>query len=69
MLLAHSSPDLDPAFLSVVDKLSTRNFFSQFFCLLLFEGTFSSVFKAKKSKRVHKIVEIKVSVTFIACLW
>jgi hypothetical protein len=50
MLLAHSSPDLDPAFLSVVDKLSTRNFFSKFICLLLFESIFSSVFKDKKTK-------------------
>jgi hypothetical protein len=27
---------------------------------LLFEGTFTSFFKDKKSKRSHKIVEIKV---------
>jgi hypothetical protein len=30
------------------------NFFSQFFCLLLFECTFTSLFKDKKSKRVAK---------------
>ena len=29
------------------------------FCLLLFEGTFTSFFKDKKSKRSHKTVGIK----------
>jgi hypothetical protein len=32
----------------------------KFFCLLLFEGTFTSFFKDKKSKISHKAVEIKV---------
>ncbi len=31
-----------------------------FFCTLLFEGTFTSFFKDKKSKRSHKAVEIEV---------
>jgi hypothetical protein len=31
---------------------------NKFFCLLLFEGTFISVFKDEKSKRSHKIAEI-----------
>jgi hypothetical protein len=30
-----------------------------FFCILLFEDTFKSIFKGKKSKRSHKTVEIK----------
>ncbi len=34
-------------------------FFIKFFCLLLFEGTFTSFFKDKKSKRSHKTVGIK----------
>jgi hypothetical protein len=43
------TPDPDPAFSSVADKLPTKN---KFFCLLLFEGTFTSVFieKFKKSQ-------------------
>ncbi len=36
-----------------------------FFCLLLFEGTFISFFKDKKSKRSHKTVESKVFLTFL----
>ncbi len=30
------------------------NFWHYFFCILLFEGTFTSLFKDKKSKRSHK---------------
>jgi hypothetical protein len=37
-----------------------------FFCILLFEGTFSSFFKGKKSKRSHKTAEIKVFLAFFA---
>ncbi len=36
-----------------------------FFCILLFEGTFTSFFKGKKSKRSHKTVEIKVFLTIL----
>jgi hypothetical protein len=36
------------------------------FCLLLFEGTFTSFFKDKKSKRSHKAVGIKVFLTIFA---
>jgi hypothetical protein len=35
----------------------------KFFCILLSEGTFTSFFKDKKSKRSHKTVEIKVFLT------
>jgi hypothetical protein len=38
----------------------------KFFCILLFEGTFPSFFKDKKSKRSHKTVEIKVFLTIYA---
>jgi hypothetical protein len=34
-------------------------FFSKFFCLLLFEATFPSFVKDKKSDRSHKAVGIK----------
>ncbi len=33
---------------------------SRFFCLLLFDATFTSFFKDEKSKRSHKTVELKV---------
>jgi hypothetical protein len=36
-----------------------------FFCLLLFEGTFTSFFKDKKSKRSQKPVGIKVFLVFL----
>ena len=39
-------------------------FFAKFFCLLLFECTFTSVFIDKKSKNSQKIVEIKVFLLF-----
>jgi hypothetical protein len=43
-------------------------FFIQVFCLLLFEVTFTftSFFKAKKSKRSHRTVEIKVFLAIFA---
>ncbi len=43
-----------------------NKFFKKFFCLILFEGTFTSFFKDKKSKRSHKTVGIKV-LTIFAC--
>jgi hypothetical protein len=50
----------------VADKMPTkRKFFSKFFCLLLFDGTFTSVFIDTKSKRSHKIVKIKVLLLFL----
>jgi hypothetical protein len=33
---------------------------NEVFCIVLFEGTFTSFFKDKKSQRSHKTVEIKV---------
>ncbi len=42
------------------------NFKKSFCWLLLFQGKFKSFFKDKKSKRINKIVEIKVFVTIYA---
>jgi hypothetical protein len=39
-----------------------------FFCLLLFEATFSSLFKDKKSKRSQKTTGIKVFLTTVFLL-
>jgi hypothetical protein len=43
------------------------SFFQSFFLLFTvhFEGTFTSVFVGKKSKTSHKILEIKVYLTFL----
>jgi hypothetical protein len=54
--------DPDPAF-SVIDLQDANKkliFLKKFFFLLLFEDTFTSFFKDKKSKRSHKILSIKV---------
>jgi hypothetical protein len=57
-------------FSSLTFQTPTKNKFKKFFCILLFEGTFTSFFEDKKSKRSHKIVEIKVFLTIfgIFCL-
>jgi hypothetical protein len=36
----------------------------KFFCIVLFDGTFTSFFRDKNSKRSKKTVEIKVFLTF-----
>jgi hypothetical protein len=47
--------DPDPAFLVInLQDANKKNLKKKFFCLLLFEGTFTSLFKDKKSKRSHK---------------
>ncbi len=48
------------------NKKNYGSFFKKFFCLLLFEGTFTSFFKDKSSKRSHKTVGIKVFLTIFA---
>ncbi len=48
--------------LKKVVKIVIKNFF----CLLLFAGTFTSFFKDKKSKRNHKTVGIKVFLPIFA---
>ncbi len=62
----HWLTDPDPVFSSVTDKMPTKNkFFPKVYCLLISEGTgtLTSVFIDKKSKRCHKILEIKVFLT------
>ncbi len=46
-----------------------KKIFFVIFCLLLFEGTFTSVFIDKKSTTSHKVEEIKNFLTFFACSW
>jgi hypothetical protein len=47
--------------------MPTKNyFFRKLFCLFLFEGTFTSFFKDKKSKLSRKAVGIKVFLTIFA---
>jgi hypothetical protein len=60
--------DPDPAIFIIDLQDGNKNllFFNKFFCILLFEGTLTSFFKDKKSKRSHKTVEIKVLLTFFA---
>jgi hypothetical protein len=57
-------PDPDPAIIIIYfEDANKKLFFSMFFCLLLFEGTFTSFFKDKKSQRSHKTVGIEVFLT------
>ncbi len=50
--------DPDPAFFvrGWLDAIKKEVFFSRSFCFLLFEGTFTSVFKDKKQKKKSQIV-------------
>jgi hypothetical protein len=60
-------PDPDPAIFAIdLQEANKKLFFYIFFCLLLFEGTFTSFFKDKKSNRSHKTVGIKVFLTISA---
>jgi hypothetical protein len=52
-------PDADPSYFII--ELQDANT-----CILLFEGTITSFFKDKKSKRSLKTVKIKVSFTILA---
>jgi hypothetical protein len=54
-------PETDPE-----PKTDPKTIFKEVFCLLLLEGTFTSFFKDKKSKRSHKAVGIKVFRTIFA---
>jgi hypothetical protein len=61
--------DPDPDLAIFVIELQNDNkkiIKTKFFCLLLFEGTFPSFFKDKKSSRSHKTVGIKVLLTIFA---
>jgi hypothetical protein len=63
-------PDADPdPVIFIIDLQDTKIkqiFCKTVFCILLFEGTMTSFFKEKKSKRSHKTVEIKVFLTIFA---
>jgi hypothetical protein len=50
--------DLDPAFFVIDLQDANKEIIltKKFFCLLLFEGTFTSFSKDEKSKRSHKTV-------------
>ncbi len=61
-----SDPDPTNFIIDLQDAIQKLIFYKKFFCILLFEGTFTSFFKGKKSKRSHKIVEIKVFLTIFA---
>ncbi len=58
--------DPDPAIFVIDLQDANKKFIlKKVFFLLLFEGTFSSFFKTKKSKRIHKTVGIKVFLTIL----
>jgi hypothetical protein len=57
--------DADPDSVIFVSDLPAVNK-KLFFCLLLFEDTFTSFFKDKKSERSHKTVGINVFLTIFA---
>jgi hypothetical protein len=65
-----ADPDADPDPAIFIIELPEANkkpiFLKKFFCILLSECTFPSFFKDKMSKRSHKIVEIKVFLTYFA---
>jgi hypothetical protein len=65
-----ADPDADPDpsifIIDLQDANKKLNTFKKFFCIVLFEGTFTSFFKDKKSKRSHKTVEINVFLTIFA---
>jgi hypothetical protein len=61
-------PDADPdpsIFVIDLQDAHKKNE-KKFSCILLFEGTFTSFFKEKKSKRSHKTVKINVFLTIFA---
>jgi hypothetical protein len=56
-------PDPDPnpsIFIIDLQDANKNKFFKKVFLHILFEGTFTSFLKDKKSKRSHKTVRIKV---------
>jgi hypothetical protein len=58
--------DPDPAiFVTDLQEATKNSFFLKFFCLLHFDGIFTSVFKDKKSKRSHKTEGINVFQLFL----
>jgi hypothetical protein len=59
--------DPDPVFVIDLEEANKKQIFlKMFFGLLLFEGTFTSFFNDKKSKRSNQTVGIKVFLTIFA---
>jgi hypothetical protein len=60
-------PDSDPAiFVIDLQDANKKLILKKCSCLLLFEGTFTSFLKDKKSKRNHKTEGFKVFLTIFA---
>jgi hypothetical protein len=59
-------PDPSIFIIDLQDANKKLIFLKKISCVLLFEGTFTSFFKDKKSKRSHKTEEIKVFLTIFA---
>jgi hypothetical protein len=59
-------PDSDPSFIIDFQDENKKLIKTKNYCILLFEGTFKSFFKDKKSQRSHKTVEIKDFLTIFA---
>ena len=58
--------DPDPAiFFIELQDANEKLILKKYFCLLLFEGTFTSFFKDKMSKRSHNAVGFKVFLQFL----
>ncbi len=66
VLRIHDGPRIHASDLWIRMRIQKTNFLKLFFYILLFEGTLTSVFKGKKSKRSHKTAEIKVFLTICA---
>ncbi len=67
LLVMDPDPYPDPSiFVIVLQDANKKIIKKKFFCLLLFEGTYISFLKEKKSKRSHKTIESKVFLTVFA---
>ncbi len=56
-------------FSSVADKMPSKNIFSKFLCLILFEGTLTSILKDIKVKKKSQDSRKQGFLTFFVCLW
>jgi hypothetical protein len=61
-----SDSDPDPAIIIIDLQDANKKLVKKFFCTSLLQGTFTSFYKDKKSKRSHKTVKIKVFLTIFA---
>jgi hypothetical protein len=58
-------PDPDPAIFIIDLQDANKKLIKKFFCILLFESTFTSFFKDKMSNRSHKTVESRFFLLFL----